>query len=346
MTAGRQPIYVGCGTGGIGLLYRDVVTGTPAPGGVAAPVEGTRFLAWHPSGRRLYSADGSGVTVLDRRPDDQLEVLDHAALDTGAPCHLSVDATGRYLLSADYAAGTVRVHEIRDDGTLGRHRHRQEHVGSGPDRQRQDRPHPHQVVTDPGGCHVLVTDLGSDAVYVYALDGTAGRLVEVSRTRLAPGTGPRHLAFASPTRLYVAGELDATVTAYDYSPGTGTLREVWRSASIVDPPAGTRTYPSAIVASADGRNIYVANRGADVLGTLALDGKGNLASVRDVPCRGRWPLDLARVDATLYVANHRSDSVCAFRIDAGTGRLAPLGEPVTIASPTCIAPAPCGRAGP
>ena len=62
---------------------------------------------------------------------------------------------------------------------------------------------------------ILVSDLGSDTVFVYALDRD-GRLAAKTSANLdaVAGAGPRHLAFHPDGRhLFVVNELDSTVCA-------------------------------------------------------------------------------------------------------------------------------------
>ena len=71
------------------------------------------------------------------------------------------------------------------------------------------------IASDPVTGDILVSDLGSDTVFVYALDRD-GRLAAKTSANLeaVPGAGPRHLAFHPDGRhLFVVNELDSTVCA-------------------------------------------------------------------------------------------------------------------------------------
>ena len=65
-----------------------------------------------------------------------------------------------------------------------------EHIGSGPDPVRQASSHVHMIASDPVTGDILVSDLGSDAVFGYALDRD-GRLTAKASANLAavPGAG-------------------------------------------------------------------------------------------------------------------------------------------------------------
>jgi 6-phosphogluconolactonase (cycloisomerase 2 family) len=81
-------------------------------------------------------------------------------------------------------------------------------------------------------------------------------------------------------------------------------------------------FPSGIVVSADGRYVWTATRGADIISVLAVDADGDrLTLVDTVPCGGTWPRDLALDPAGrhLYAANEHSGDVSWFTLDPETG---------------------------
>src|SRR3954464_7871037 len=49
--------------------------------------------------------------------------------------------------------------------------------GTGPNPDRQEGPHAHQILTDLDGNHVFGVDLGADKVNVWNLDSGAGTLI-------------------------------------------------------------------------------------------------------------------------------------------------------------------------
>lgn len=87
----------------------------------------------------------------------------------------------------------------------------------GPNRWRQEAPHPHQAILDPTGKFLLLPDLGADLIRIYALDGTSVK--PVAPLEAAPGSGPRHAVFFKTTTgktiMYVIHELTNNVVGYD-----------------------------------------------------------------------------------------------------------------------------------
>ena len=98
----------------------------------------------------------------------------------------------------------------------------------GPVPDRQDVPHLHDAILDPTGQFLLVPDLGSDFVRVYAITPGTIEWVELDPIKSIPGSGPRHGAFAvfggegedqgkggdEKTFFYVVNELSNTITGY------------------------------------------------------------------------------------------------------------------------------------
>ncbi len=327
---------------GISLARQDTATGVLEPVGLVAETSSPAFLAWHPNGRHLYALNEVGeASVLAYAVDDSgalSEVGTSQPTGGKGACHLTVHPSGRYLLTANYGSGHLSVHPIGPDGALGERTDLVHHQGSGPNPDRQEGPHAHHVRVDPSGRQVLAVDLGVNAVLTYTLDLDTGTLTPGPVAKTAPGAGPRHLAFAPDGLVHVAGELDSTVTTYSLDPATGAMEQRGVAPSTVQ-TAPADNYPSEIGISDDGRFLYVANRGLDVIGTLAVSG-AKVAPVADTPTGGAWPRHLAVFGGHLYVANERSHEVTHFVLDAETGVPRQAPDILQTPSPACILPAP------
>ncbi|GII23016.1 lactonase family protein [Planosporangium mesophilum] len=332
-------IYVGSYTPeadgkGTGISVWDAQLRPAAPTvALAAP----SWLVAHPTAAVLYAVSEleiGTVTALSIAPDGTLTPQARQPTDGAAPCHLDITPDGRYLLCANYGSGSVTVLAVDDDGTLAAPTDLVHHHGCGPDPERQDGPHAHQVVTSGApGTDVTAVDLGTDTLYGYRL-GADGRLAPSWETGAGAGIGPRHLVTAPTGRLYVTDELSSTVSVYDPDPATGGLRLVQRRPATLTPPT-ERNYPAEIALSADGRFVYVGNRGNDTVTTFAVDGEG-LTGVDETPCGGRWPRHLVLDGDLMYVANQNSHTVAVLRIDPGTGVPSLTGARIDVPSPACI----------
>jgi 6-phosphogluconolactonase (cycloisomerase 2 family) len=324
---------------GLDTLWLDPSTGllTADTGLPSVPTRGPSFLAAHPGGRVVYSTnereDGE-VSAFAVRDDGSLFALGDPVSSGGSlPCHLTVHPGGRWLLTANYGSGDIAVHRLADDGSVVELTDLRAHQGRGPAADRQEGPHAHQVVVDPAGRHVLAVDLGADTVFCSTLDEATGKLSLVTVNRLRPGTGPRHLAF-SPTgeTVWIAGELDATVTGYSYDPETGRLTEAGSTPST-SAVAGT-CQPGGIIASPCGRYVWVTNRGPNTVTAFTVDGT-KLHPSAEVPSGGDWPRALSLVAGHLLVSNQLSGTVAAFRVLTATGGLEQCGPAVSVPSVVC-----------
>lgn len=334
---GTYTSEAGGGTG-IGTAAYDTATGAITPGPVITGVDNPSYLALHPSGSTVYAVaeqEAGAVTAVGIAPDGTYEVLGSRPTGGSGTTHLSVHPSGRWLLSANYGSGSVAVHPIAEDGSLGERTDLVTH-SSPPPGPGQGGPHAHQIVTAPDGGHVLAVDLGTDTVYTYALDESAGTLTEVSRAALAPGSGPRHLAFHPGGRsAYLACELDNTLVVCAYDPVTGALTPGPGQSTGTGSGTG---YPSQPVVTGDGAYVYLANRGPNSLTRYAVEDGGAAVRLLDtVSVGGDWPRQLAlSPDSTLlFAANQRSSTVTVFGVGPD-GSLTAVGDPFPAPVAVCV----------
>jgi 6-phosphogluconolactonase len=355
-------VYVGTYTSGeskgIYRLQLDLATGALTAEGEPTPAVNPSFLALHPGGRFLYAVSETGDSRTDKSGgvsafavdprSGALTPLNQQPSGGPAPCHLWVDREGRHLLVANYWDGSVSVLPIGADGRLGAATARIQHQGKGPNAERQEGPHAHSVTLDPANRFALVADLGIDAVAVYRFDGAKGTLTahQPPRAALAPGSGPRHLAFhPDGRRAYVINELLSTITTFDYDAESGRLAERQTVGTL---PAGFSgaSFTAEVVVHPGGRFVYGSNRGHDSLAVFSVDpATGALTPAGHHPTQGRWPRNFA-IDPSgtfLLAANQNSDSVAVFRIDPARGALQPVGPPLRVPRPVCLRMAPIAR---
>ena len=335
---------------GIYRLFLNTTTGAMRVDGVAAKTADPSFLALHPNGRVLYAvnevdsfegqATGAVSAFAIARDSGALTPLNQLPSHGKSPCYVSLDRTGRTVLVANYASGTIATFTVRQDGHLGVARTIVQHEGKGPDAERQTSPHAHCIMADPGNKYVVAADLGVDGVLIYKFDERTGSIATgATRVATKPGAGPRHLAFHPTGRfLYVLNELDSTIGAYGYDADNGSLNELQVTAAS---PGGTAqgNHPADVHVASSGRFLYSSNRGDDTIAVFAIDGpSGQVTPVQQVSTGGRTPRNFA-LDPTeqfLLAANQNSSSIMSFRVDAATGRLTPTGEKVDVPSPVCV----------
>ncbi len=309
------------------------------------------FLAIHPNGRVLYAvneleqyngrATGAVSAFAIERVTGALTRLNEQPSGGGAPCFLSVDRSGRVVLVANYAGGSVALLPILANGALARAANVVQHTGKGPTPERQEAPHAHCILPDPSNRFALAADLGADRVFVYRLDlgGKSLRHVEGGDAVMRPGAGPRHIAFHPTLPLvFVANELDSTVATLRFDAERGALTPLDTRSTVPAGWTGTN-YPADIHVAASGRTVYVSNRGHNSIAVFSVAAStGALVLDQVVATDGEWPrnFSLDPTERWLLVANQRSDSVVVFGRDPENGRLTPTRQRIAIPRPVCL----------
>jgi 6-phosphogluconolactonase len=337
--------YAGCYTpngGGIQSFAVDRRTGRLTPGALTTGIANPSWLLIQ--GDMLYATSeltpAGTVSAYRIEPaTGALTLVNRADAAGGRPAHLSLHPGGRHLFVANYGSGTVAVLPVGSDGGLGAATDIKSDTGSiGPTRPADappgsfadsghDAPHAHYVESDPTGRFVLHIDLGQDRIYVWHFE--AGKLVPAATPfiQTAPGSGPRHLAWAPDgRRVYVLTEESSTLSAYSFEAGTLTRLQ---TVSALPPGFAGTSYGSDLKLSADGRFAYAANRLHDSIATFAVEEE--LRLIGHTPTEGSYPRSLALHGDFLYAMNQRSDAITVFRLDAGlprfTGQYIPTGSP-------------------
>ncbi|WP_245983631.1 lactonase family protein [Lentzea flaviverrucosa] len=326
------------GAEGIGIGTYDTVTGQLKTTGVISGVVNPSFVIESRDGRFLYAVNENTKGEVTAINATTLKVINKQATGGADPCHLTLDPSGKYLITADYSSGSLSVFPVNADGSLGARTQKVQHKGSGPNKERQEGPHAHHIVFDPAGRYAAAVDLGADSVFVYSFTG--GKLTQVSQAKVKPGAGPRHIAFHPDGKTaYVANELDSTIVTCAYANGTLTPGQVLKTV-----PSGSPTnYPAEVLVSADGRHVYLSNRGHDSIAHFTVGGSG-LTMVGTTAVGGRYPRHITfdPTGSLLFAANQNSNNVTSFTVDKATGRITPSGTPLQTAIPVCVLPTRLG----
>nr|POE90089.1 putative 6-phosphogluconolactonase [Quercus suber] len=215
----------------------------------------------------------------------------------------------------------------------------------GPNPGRQEAPHEHEAITDPTGQYVLVPDLGADLVRVFSYDASTSVLSPLDPLQAAPGSGPRHAAFWTPTGssktfFYLVAELASTVTGYSvtYLPNGGGLQfdEVYNSTTFGSQPLPAGNAPAEIHVTPDNQYVIISNRGdnsftvtltngtqvpSDTLSTFGLNADGTLSLHQLAPAGGSFPrqYSINAAGDMLAVGLQNNDEVVILSRDVASG---------------------------
>ena len=300
--------------------------------------------------RRLYAvnavpdASATVTSYLMNIETGALKQINHVTSAGAGPCYISLDATGKAAFVANYYGSTIATYHVQPDGSLSEPVERIDYKDPkfgkrGPVAARQDVPHPHSVHLSPDNRFLIVNDLGSDELSVFAVDPAGARLgppALFSNSR--PGCGPRHIAFhPNGTWVYVINEIDSTLDHF-----------IWSTTSSQTDPKGLLVYtgehvstiaasfPAAkntaaeVAISPDGHYLYASNRGEDTLVVFSIaPADGKLTFLQRISCGGKTPRHFTLSPDSgarwLLCGNQDSATVTVFRRDPASGR---IGGPV------------------
>jgi 6-phosphogluconolactonase len=321
---------------------------------LASIVHGVRnpsYLTFTPSRRFLYCVNefkefrgiaSGAVSAFALDPESgRLTFLNMQPSHGTDPCHLAVDKTGRFLLVANFASGSVSVFPINKDGSLADASDVKQHDGFSIDSVRQTGPHAHAVTLDNQGRYVYVPDLGLDRVLIYRLDTEAGKLTPTEEPFIntTPGAGPRQVVM-HPKRnsVYLINELNSTMTAYNYDEKTGALQELQTLSTLPKDFKGASTCAEVQI-SPSGKFLYGSNRGDDSIVIFAVSQTdGTLTYVGHESTQGKIPrsFEIDPQGNFLLAANQDTDNIVIFGIDQTTGELASTGYNIKVPTPVCV----------
>ncbi len=309
-------------------------------------------------GKTLYLAsevEQGVVQALRVEEDGSLSALNQVASGGAGPVYLALTPNGKHLLVANYVSGSVAVLPVKADGSLGEATDIQQHQGEPGAAKPQaavegsfaisdhNGPHAHMIAADPSGKYVFATDLGLDRIYQYRLDEQHGKLTPNDPPFISAsskGAGPRHFVFTPQgNALWLINEEASTLTHYALD-ADGHLKEGSTISALPEGYKGT-SFAAGLALSADGKQLYVANRLHNSIGHFTVTAEGTLTHQDDIWTRGDYPrsLTLDKQGRWLYVLNQRSDNITRFSVaQDGKLRFEPDYTPVGSPSQMVISP--------
>lgn len=339
---------------GIYAYSLDEASGELTEVAVTPDVRNPSYMAFDPSGKFMYAVNEykeyegmeSGAVSAFRLEGDSGKVtfLNQKASHGTDPCHLIVDKTGKNVLVANFASGSVSVLPINKDGSLQEASCVIQHEGTSIDPDRQKGPHAHAVELSRDNRYAFVPELGGDTVQIYELDAENGKLTpnpNQPSIAMQPGAGPRQVVM-HPTKdyAYLINELNNTMTAYKYDPTKGTLGEINTLSTLPAEGFDKHTSCAEVQISPDGKFLYGSNRGHNSLAIYRIDDNdGSVSLVGHESTRGEIPRNFEIDDDGMFVAvaNQDTGNIVMFRRNAEDGSLSFTGNEITDAgTPVCV----------
>ena len=269
-----------------------------------------------------------------------LELINQQPTNGDHPCYTEVDKTGKWVFAGNYSSGSLSVLPVNADGSLGAATTHISHTGSGPNKDRQEKPHVHCTLISPDNKWLFVPDLGIDKVMIYAFDAATGKLTPAAQPFAAstPGAGPRHFTFHPNGKYaYLIEELTGHVVVYQYQ--NGKLKQVQRTSTL---PRGQKGFAGSadIHVSPDGKFLYASNRGDfNNIAIYKVDPKsGKLSIIGFQSTLGSGPRNF-NFDPSgnfLLVGNQNSDEIVIFKRNTKTGLLTDTGKKIAVGKPVCL----------
>lgn len=317
---------------------------------LAAEMDGPGFLEKHPSLPVLYAVGGlndeqvvAAFAIDQKDAKPALRLINALPIGDGGAAHVSLDKTGRTLLTAQYGGGSVAAFSVQSDGSLHERTALIDHQGASKAvPNRQDASHAHWTGVSPDNRFAFVPDLGLDKVVIYKLDAASSKLEPHGNGILPPGSGPRHMKFHPNGRwIYVVNEIALTVTVFDYDAEQG----------VMTPTQNIETVPAAELAREkakstseirvhpSGKFVYAANRGHDTITVFEVNPKnGQLKFIQRENVRGATPrnFNLTPDGKWLLAAGQLSHTLGVFSVDSNTGVMTFDQNSVFVPTPICV----------
>ncbi len=282
-----------------------------------------------PAQRTLYVAndvdvyDGSPrgtVEAYDIGRDGRVALLGRRLLSLSAthPRGMAVSPDGKLLAVAAYGGGVYNLFPIAADGSPGQRCSIFKDTGCGPHSDLQASPHPHTLLFDATGRHLLASDFGSDRLSVFAVED--GRLQRRMAVSTGEGSGPGACALhPSGAYFYLWHELESTLACYAYDGASG----------VVGKPVQRQPRPGShgsktLALHPSGRALYTAHENRNVVQVWQMDAEGDrLLAAQDMSLgEGRPTQMIAAPDGkSLYLLSAAGGLIYEAMADRATGEL-------------------------
>lgn len=265
---------------------------------------------------KLYSlkqdGDTAGIATFEIA-DGELKFIDECLPEGENGCYLTASSDGKYMLDAVYDSGKVRLYKMDEHGIVVERLDVFQVEGNGP-HERQDHAHSHFVTETPDGKYFAAVDLGADKIVTFSIEEE--RLVVVAESKVAPGSGPRHLVFSDAgDYAYILTELSNEVIAAEYNDGAFSPIATY---SLLPEDFTEHSQAAAIRKHPNGKYIYASNRGHNSIAVFEIKDNGkSLDRLQIESSNGNWPRDFNITPDGQYLvcAHEKSHNLVLFKIN-------------------------------
>ena len=341
--AAKYIMYVGSYTAGTSKgIYAwtfDSKDGSLTSLGLMAETPQPAHLWIAPNGKTLYTvnwetAGGVSAYHIDGKTG-ALNFLNKTSSHGAQPNQVVVDPSGRVAVTVNYTNGSLAAYRLEPDGKLGEAFYVDQHTGK-PLSPKQPGPKQHGIQFSKDNKFMYIADLGLDRVYSYHFDAAAPAITPCAPPYVVThaGSGPRRIQMSPDGKfLYVDHETDSEVGVYTID---GCSLKQIQVIGTVPEEAKAKNTTAELVISADGKFLYIGNRGHDSVSVFAIDRKTGMLTLKEnVPSGGRTPRNV-RIDPTgnwFFAANESGGNVSEFKVDKSSGHITPTGVTAPINTP-------------
>jgi 6-phosphogluconolactonase len=264
--------------------------------------------------------------------DGRLTLLERTPLSLSAtsPRHMAISPDGKLLAVAAYGGGIYNLFRVAEDGRLSRQPSIFKQAGCGTDARTQGSAHPHTLIFDAYGKHLISSDFGSDRLSVFAVED--GRLAQRMQRTTPEGSGPSGCALhPGGSVLYAQHEMESALVSYRYDAGSGNLGE-----TVQRLPFDTGLRALAIHPS--GRMLYTTEGQRNALRAWSIDEKdGTLSHAQSLFLATPGPITISPDGESVFVLDRVNGSVLKVNADRAGGALFGRSEVAVVDGPRSLA---------
>lgn len=296
------------------------------------------YISWSKSNRKLFSInkntnDSGLITSFNIDDDYNLTPISYSEKLDKVLCFISNIDKSFTLFAVSYNGGSIHKFKLGSEGLT--KKYTKTFIGKGPNKQRQEMPHAHQVVRDKHNKYIYVCDLGSDKIWIDTVENVTPNFEQY--LEIPKGYGPRHLTFDNSGKLvYILCELTPVIIVAEVI-NNGLLKIVNEYPSTIV-SSEKQSEPAAIKLHPSGKTIAVSNRVINTISIFKIVGKG-LEFIDEFNCRGMHPRDInfSPLGDWLFIGNQDSNDIQIRAFDSSTGIPKDnWAKPYKVNTPTCI----------